>query len=56
MTKKDRILLIPVFIALILGMSLNYGCGTQAQLMGGPRDTIPPKVLKMIPENLTDEF
>ena len=56
MAKKDIVLLIPAFAALILGMSLIYGCGTQAQLMGGPRDTIPPKVLKMMPENLQTNF
>jgi hypothetical protein len=56
MTKKDIVLLIPVFFSLLLGMSLIYGCGTQGQLMGGPRDTIPPKVLKMVPENLQTNF
>ncbi|MEJ5962323.1 Ig-like domain-containing protein [Pedobacter immunditicola] len=37
-------------------MSLIYGCGTQGQLTGGPRDSIPPKVLKMMPENLQTNF
>jgi hypothetical protein len=56
MAKKDIVLLIPVFATLILGASLIFGCGTQAQLVGGPRDSIAPKVVKMTPENLQTNF
>ena len=56
MAKKGIVLIVPVFLSLILVMSLIYGCGTQGQLSGGPRDSIPPKVLKMIPENLQTNF
>ena len=56
MTKKGIVLIVPVFLSLILVMSLFYGCGTQGQLSGGPRDSIPPKVLKMMPENLQTNF
>ena len=56
MAKKDIFLIIPVFSTVILGMSLFYGCGTPGQLTGGPRDSIAPKVIKMIPENLQTNF
>jgi len=56
MAKKGIVLIVPVFLSLILVMSLIYGCGTQGQLSGGPRDSIPPKVLKMMPENLQTNF
>lgn len=56
MAKKGIVLIVPVFLSLILVMSLIYGCGTQGQLTGGPRDSIPPKVLKMMPENLQTNF
>ena len=32
------------------------GCASQKTIQGGPRDSIAPKVLKMIPENLTTNF
>ncbi len=56
MAKKDIFIIIPIFSSVILGMSLIYGCGTPGQLMGGPRDSIAPKVIKMIPENLQTNF
>ena len=56
MAKKGIFLIVPVFFSLVLGMSLFYGCGTQGQLTGGPRDSIAPKVLKMNPENLQTNF
>lgn len=33
-----------------------YGCAAMKSPEGGPRDTTPPKVLKMTPENLTTNF
>lgn len=56
MAKKGTYLLVPVFYALILGMTLFYGCGTPGQLMGGPKDSKPPKVLKMVPDNYKTNF
>lgn len=32
------------------------GCASQKTIQGGPRDSIAPKVLKMVPENLTTNF
>jgi hypothetical protein len=32
------------------------GCASQKTIQGGPRDSIAPKVLKMLPENLTTNF
>ncbi len=32
------------------------GCASQKTIQGGPRDSIAPKVLRMVPENLTTNF
>ena len=44
------------FSLLILIATLIYGCAAMQTPQGGPRDTTPPKVLKMTPENLTTNF
>jgi len=44
------------FVMLFLVASFIYGCAAMKSPEGGPRDTTPPKVLKMIPENLTTNF
>ncbi|TDQ09566.1 Ig-like domain-containing protein [Pedobacter metabolipauper] len=41
---------------LISALTLLYGCASPQQIQGGPRDTTPPKVLKMSPENLSTNF
>ncbi len=37
-------------------IALIYSCAAMKSPEGGPRDTTPPKVLKMTPENLTTNF
>src|SRR5690606_423464 len=32
------------------------GCASQKTIQGGHRDSIAPKILKMVPENLTTNF
>lgn len=44
------------FASLLLLISLIYSCASIQQPQGGPRDTTPPKVLKMEPKNLTTNF
>lgn len=44
------------FYVLIGLGALLFGCASIQQPQGGPRDSEPPKVLKMIPENLTTNF
>ncbi len=45
-----------IFLALIVLATLIYGCAAMQTPQGGPKDTTPPKVLKMTPENLTTNF
>ncbi len=37
-------------------VSLTWQCASQQQPTGGPRDTIPPKILRETPPNLTKNF
>ena len=41
---------------LILTIGLFYGCASIQTPQGGPKDTTPPKVLKMEPKNMTTNF
>lgn len=43
------------FIILFISM-LFYACASIQQPQGGPKDTEPPKILKMTPKNLTVNF
>ena len=45
-----------IFFMLIGAICFIYGCAAMKSPEGGPRDTTPPKVLKMTPENLTTNF
>lgn len=45
-----------IFFVLVGAFSFIYGCAAMKSPEGGPRDTTPPKVLKMTPENLTTNF
>lgn len=45
-----------IFLALMVLATLIYGCAAMQTPQGGPKDTNPPKVLKMTPENLTTNF
>jgi len=56
MANQGKAQIIPIFLTLILGISSFIGCGTPGQLVGGPRDSIAPKVLKMRPENYKTNF
>ena len=56
MANQSKAQIIPIFLSLILGISSFIGCGTPGQLVGGPRDSIAPKVLKMRPENFKTNF
>ena len=56
MANQGKAQIIPIFLSLILGISSFIGCGTPGQLVGGPRDSIAPKVLKMRPENFKTNF
>lgn len=44
------------FISIILGLLFIYGCASIQQPQGGPRDTTPPKILKMEPKDLSIHF
>ncbi|RZK80682.1 MAG: hypothetical protein EOO92_07295 [Pedobacter sp.] len=46
----------PYFKIIFLLILMIYGCASIQQPQGGPRDTTPPKVLSMIPENLSTNF
>lgn len=45
-----------IFLMIIGAICFIYGCAAMKSPEGGPRDTTPPKVLKMTPENLTTNF
>src|SRR5690606_37681118 len=51
LNKKWQILLL-----LLIILSAFFGCATKQQPTGGPRDSIPPKVLKITPPNMTRNF
>ncbi len=44
------------FRLLLIVAIFIYGCASMKSPEGGPRDTTPPKVLKMTPENLSTNF
>lgn len=44
------------FKCLLFCASIIYGCASMRSPEGGPRDTTPPKVLKMEPKDLTTNF
>jgi len=56
MSKIKKITNRPYFHYLILIIALIYGCASIRTPEGGPKDTKPPKVLKMEPKNLTTNF
>jgi hypothetical protein len=43
-------------LIILLFSSLFFGCASMQQPTGGPKDSIPPKVLKESPKNLTRNF
>lgn len=56
MLKNNKYSFHTKFIVLFLLASVLAGCAAMKSPEGGPRDTTPPKVLKMTPENLTRNF
>lgn len=44
------------FSILILLMSQNIGCANMQRPTGGPKDSIPPKILEIYPENFSTNF
>jgi len=56
MAKNKKDSFYSIFSALIVLATLIYGCAAMQTPQGGPKDTTPPKVLKMTPENLTTNF
>lgn len=56
MLKNKKLYFSTDFLILIIVASFIYGCAAMKSPEGGPRDTTPPKVLKMTPENLTTNF
>lgn len=56
MAKNNTNLILPVFGMLLLGAAAISGCGTQGTLVGGPKDSLPPTVLKMEPDNFKTNF
>lgn len=56
MAKNKKDPFYSIFSALIVLATLIYGCAAMQTPQGGPKDTTPPKVLKMTPENLTTNF
>lgn len=46
-----------VIIAIFpIGLSYNYGCANMQRPTGGPKDSIPPKVLNISPQNFLTNF
>jgi len=45
-----------IFLIAIISFSLFYGCASIQQPTGGPKDTIPPKILKEDPKNFSTNF
>lgn len=56
MAKNNKDSFYSIFLALLALATLIYGCAAMQTPQGGPKDTTPPKVLKMTPENLTTNF
>ena len=56
MAKKRIVDNLTNFIALILFSVVFYACASIQQPQGGPRDTEPPKILKITPKNLSVNF
>ena len=56
MAKKETFEIYGFFASLLSGILLIAGCASIQTPQGGPRDTEPPKILKMQPENLTTNF
>ena len=52
--KKCRIFLIP--IVLIWLASMVSGCASMQSPTGGPKDSIPPEIVKELPKNFTKNF
>lgn len=45
-----------VFVTLFFGMAFFFRCANPAAPEGGPRDTLPPNIISMTPENFTTNF
>ncbi|TKC04939.1 Ig-like domain-containing domain [Pedobacter frigoris] len=56
MVKKGTSSILTYFTSLLFAIMLFGGCASIQTPQGGPRDTEPPKMLKMEPENLTTNF
>ncbi|TKC12649.1 hypothetical protein FA048_03250 [Pedobacter polaris] len=56
MSKNNRLVNKQYFYYLILIVGLIYGCASIQMPQGGPKDSLPPKVLKMEPKNLSTNF
>lgn len=56
MSKNKRLVNKQYFYYLILLVGLIYGCASIQMPQGGPKDSKPPKVLKMEPKNLSVNF
>lgn len=56
MAKKRRTQNLRNFIALLFVSIVFYACASMQQPQGGPKDTEPPKLLKITPKNLTVNF
>ncbi len=46
----------PFFLLAILTIAFIYGCASMRSPEGGPKDTTPPKILKMEPKNFSTNF
>ncbi|KIO76049.1 hypothetical protein TH53_17095 [Pedobacter lusitanus] len=57
MAKNSLLKITQIFFYIFLGISLIYGCASIGPgPQGGPKDKTPPKVLSMLPKNLTRNF
>lgn len=56
MTNTRNTYIRPTFLMLFLCIGLYYGCASPQMVEGGPRDTKPPVVLSMTPNNLVTNF
>lgn len=56
MGKNKNCCFLSNFSSLLLGIMFMWGCASMRNPEGGPKDTSPPKILKMIPENMSTNF
>src|SRR6201995_4456738 len=56
MPLNKKSLFLAKILAPILGILLFFGCAVPQKPRGGPKDVVPPKLLKATPANQTHNF